>query len=286
LSTAAFLIAIIITCPGLSAARDLGSTQAQKIEIPFGLYDGNLIIVKATVGSVKNVNLILDTGTSPSAISQTMADRLNVRGKAALVKMLKGTTQVQSVTLPRIQIGPLHADSITGVVEDLTFLERRLGISLGGIAGLDILRSCSFAIDYRRKKIIFGPIAATKKVVQFETQTPYLSVKTKIAGQEVRLVVDSAAGGLLVYRNRLRTAPKQTLVDRNGSITTAGGGKAHVGWLSTEVSLGNRNLGARNVAIAELDSDPQDGFDGLFGLATMGFCEVFFDLENGLFGWE
>ena len=69
-----------------------------------------------------------------------MADRLNVRGTSAVLQTLNGTIQAQSVTLPRIQIGPLHVDSMTGVVEDLSLLERSLGISLGGIAGLDILR--------------------------------------------------------------------------------------------------------------------------------------------------
>jgi hypothetical protein len=133
LRTAALLIAYASTCSGSFAARDIGSAKGQKTEIPFDLYNGNLIIVKATVGSFKNVNLILDTGTSPSAISQVMADRLNVQGKAVLLQTLNGTIQVQSVMLPRIQIGPLHADSITGVVEDLTFLERSLGVSLGGL---------------------------------------------------------------------------------------------------------------------------------------------------------
>jgi hypothetical protein len=286
LSTAALLIAATISYSGSSAARDLGSPKEQKTEIPFGLYNGNLIVVKATVGSLKNVNLILDTGTSPTAINQVMADHFNVRGKAALLQTLNGTIQVQSVTLPRIQIGPLHADSIRGVVEDLSFLERSLGISLGGIAGLDILRSSSFAIDYRRQKIIFGPIAASQKAVRFETQIPYLSVKAKIGGQQVRLLVDSGTGGLLVYRNRLRSTMEQLRIDPNRSISTPVGGGTHVRWLSAEVSLENGNLGARNVAIADVDSDPQDDFDGLFGLATMGFRKVSFDFENGLFGWE
>jgi predicted aspartyl protease len=285
LSATVLLIAATMTCSGSSAARDIGSTKRQKTEIPFGLYNGNLIIVKATVGSVKNVNLILDTGTSPTVINQGIADRLNVQGKGALLQTLTGTIHVQSVTLPRIQIGPLHADSITGVVEDLSFLERSLGISLGGIAGLDILRSGSFVIDYHRQKIVFGPIAASEKAVRFETQIPYLSVKAKIAGQEFRLLVDSGTGGLLVYRNRLRIA-KQSPIDPNASISTAAGGGTHVTWLSTEVSLEKGNLGTRNVAIADVDSDPQDDFDGLFGFATMGFRKVSFDFENGLFGWE
>jgi predicted aspartyl protease len=285
LRTAALLIAFTSTCSGSSPARDIGSAKGQKTEIPFDLYNGNLIIVKATVGSFKNVNLILDTGTSPTAITQVMADRLDVRGTAGLLQTLNGTIHAQTVTLPRIQIGPLHADSITGVVQDLTFLERSLGIPLGGIAGLDVLRSASFVIDYRRQKIIFGPVAACEKTVHFETQIPFLTVRARVEGEEVRLLVDSGTWGLLVYRNRLRSALKQFHADPNASISTASG-TTHVSWLSTEVSIGNGNLGARHVAIADVDSDPQDDFDGLLGLATMGFRKVSFDFENGLFGWE
>ena len=285
-TTAALLIPFAIACAGASVAGDIGTTKQSKTEIPFNLYNGNLIVVKATVGTFKNVNLILDTGTSPSAINQAMADRLKLGGKAALLQTLNGTIQVQSVMLPRLQIGALHADPVTGVVEDLRYLERSLGISLGGIAGLDVLRSSSFAIDYHRQKIIFGAIAQCEKAVHFETQIPYLSVKAKIAGQEVRLLVDSGTGGLLVYRNRLRTTAEQLRIDPIASISTPAGGGTHLSWLSTDVSLEKRNLGTRKVAIADVDSGPQGDFDGLLGLATMGFRKVSFDFENGLFGWD
>src|SRR5438045_908551 len=123
-------IAVLVSFPGFlcvasSSPRPRESAEGQPLarpEIPFQLYNGNLFIVKATIGAVKNVNMILDTGTNPSAISQELADRLNVRGKAGLLQTLNGTIQAQSVVLPRIQIGPLHVDSITGVVQDFSFL--------------------------------------------------------------------------------------------------------------------------------------------------------------------
>jgi hypothetical protein len=59
-----------------------------------------------------------------------------------------------------------------------------------------------------------------------------------------------------------------------------------VQWLRAGVLLGKDNLGARNLAIADLGSGPQNDFDGLLGFAKMGFRRVFFDFENGLFGWE
>jgi predicted aspartyl protease len=280
--TASFLC---FASPSPRHTDPLEEQSTAKAEVPFELYNDNLIIVKATIGPVKNVNLVLDTGTSPTAISKEMADRLKLWGKTESLQTLNGTIQTQSVILPRIEIGPLHADSVSVVVQDLSFMEQSLGISLGGIAGLDILSTGSFAIDYRRRKIVFGPIAASAQAVHFETRAPFLTVKAKIDGHEVRLLVDSGTWGLLVYRNRLRTAQEQLRFYPNASISTAGG-MTHVRWFHAAVSLGKDNLGARNVAIADVDSDPQNDFDGLLGFAEMGFRKVSFDFENGLFGWE
>jgi clan AA aspartic protease (TIGR02281 family) len=284
LSAAVFLIAATITCSGLSAAGDMENTKGQKTEIPFDLYNGNLIIVKATVGSVENVNFIVDTGTSPSAISTEMADRLRVRGETETLQTLNGHIQAQIIILPHIQIGTLSADSIRVAVQDLSFMERSLGISLGGIAGLDILSTGSFTIDYRKRKIIFGAVASNAKQIRFETQVPLLTVTVKVEGQEVRLLLDSGTWGLLVYRNRFRTA-QDLRFDPNAWISTAGG-MTHVRWLRAGVSLGKENLGSRNIGIADIDPDPQNNFDGLLGFAKMGFRKVSFDFENGLFGWE
>jgi Aspartyl protease len=286
-------VALLVSFPGFlcvasSSPRPKEGTEDQsaaKAEIPFQLYNDNLIIVKATIGAVKNVNMILDTGTSPSAISQELADHLKRRGKAESLQTLNGTIQTQSFILPSIQVGPLAASPIRVVVQDLSFMERSLGISLGGIAGLDILSSGSFTIDYRRKKIVFGPVAASQRTVRFETQQPFLTVKAMIEGHEVRLLVDSGTWGLLVYRNRLQTTQQQVHFDSSVSISSPGG-ITHVRWLRTGVLLGKDNLGARSVAIADIDSDPQNDFDGLLGFAKMGFRKVSFDFENGLFGWD
>ena len=164
-------------------------------------------------------------------------------------------------------------------------MERSLGISLGGIVGLDILRTASFTIDYRRRKIVFGPMAASEKAVHFETQDPFLTVKAKIEGHELRLLVDSGTWGLVVYRDRLWTTQERLRFDAK-SLVSSTGGLAPLGWFRAGVSLGKDNLGARDVAIADVDSDSQTGFDGLLGFAKMGFHKVSFDFERGLFGWD
>ena len=286
------LIALMATLPGLLCfgsplpiPGDGVEHRSPAKEIPFQLFNDNLVIVRATVGTVKNVNMILDTGTSPSAISQELAHRLKLKGNTESLQTLNGTIQTQSLILPCIQIGPWEARPIRVLVQDLSFMERSLGIALGGIVGLDILRTGSFTIDYRRKKIVFGRIAASENAVRFETQEPYLTVKAMIEGQAVRLLVDSGTWGLLVFRNRLRKSQEQVHFDSNASISSPGG-MTHVGWFRAGVSLGKDDLGTRNVAIADIDSDLQNDFDGLLGFAKLGFLKVSFDFENGLFGWD
>lgn len=287
------LIELVATLPGAwclglpspRPAEGVAHQSTAQVEVPFQFLNDNLVIVKVTVGAVERVNMILDTGTNPSAISQKLAERLKLPGKTEALQTLNGTIQTQSLILPSMQIGPLEARPIRVLVQDLAFMERSLGISLGGIIGLDVLRTGSFTIDYRRKKIVFGGIAASENAVRLETQEPFLTVKATVQGQAVLLLVDSGTWGLLMYRNRLQTTPGQVHFDSNVSISSPGG-MTHVGWFRAGVSLGKGSLGARNVAIADMDSDPQNDFDGLLGFASMGFMKVSFDFENGLFGWE
>lgn len=258
---------------------------AANTEVPFDLYNDNLIIVKATVGPIKNANFILDTGTTPSAISKKVADRLGLIGTAAILETLNGTVHTESVVLPHIEIGSLHADSTKVLIPDLTFLERSLGISVGGIVGMDILSTTSFTIDYRKKIIILGPPAKCSNVVSFETRMPLITVKATLQGEEVRLIVDSGTGGLLIYRNGLRGEYEQIPLNPAASLSTIAG-KTGLRNLRATVSLGKNDLGVRDLTIADVDSDPQNGFDGLLGFKQMGFRRVSFDFENGSFGWE
>lgn len=286
-------IALLVSFPGFlsiasSSPRPRESAEDRsvgKAEIAFQLYNGNLIVVKATIGAVKNVNMILDTGTSPTIVSKEIADRLNLRGNTESQLTLNGVIQGRSVILSRIQIGGLHSDSIRVGTCDLSFLEQKLGISIAGIAGLDILSASNFTIDYQRKRIVFGRTEMRGKSVQFETRAPFLTVKAKIEGHEVRLLLDSGTPGLLIYRNTIKARLEQFYPDRNALVETPSG-TMHSRWfLASKVSLGEESLGQRTVVIADLESTGND-FDGLLGFATMGFRKVSFDFENGLFGWE
>jgi len=259
--------------------------NANPTEIPFRLYNDNLIVVKGSIGGIKEVNFILDTGTSPTIIAETIATRLKLRGQPGLILTLKGTTHAETLIVPHLQIGRLEADSVKVAVQDLRSAERILGVSLGGVIGLDILSTANFSIDYQRRKIVFGYVATIEKAIPLATRTPLLSVKAEVLKQQLGLLLDSGTPGLLLYRNRIDTGHEKPRFDPNRVVLTAAG-MNQVRWLRAEVVLGKHNLGAVDVAIADVDTDTQNDFDGLLGFVKMGFRKVTFDFQNGLFGWD
>lgn len=253
------------------------------VAIPFRLYNGNLIVVKATIGTVRNVNMILDTGTNPSIISKELASQLKISERSESIETLNGTIQVKSLILPDIQLGSFHAASLRVLVQDFATMESNLGMSIGGVVGLDILSAGPFTIDYERKSVTLGSAATLRNAVPFSSTEPFLTVRTTVDGQQVRLLLDSGTWELLLFRDRLHIAPNEAHLDQASSVSTTGG-SARLSWLHTNVSLGTSDLGMHKVAIADADADPD--FDGLLGFAGMGFHSVSFDFERRLFLWE
>jgi len=280
--------ALLGSLPSLSPAVGSSAADGQSTELPFKLYNENLIVVKGSVGPIGDVSILLDTGTSPTAISTDLARRLNLHGATEPLVSANREIDVDSVILPRIDVGMLHISSARVVVQDLSFMQRRLGTTIGAVAGLDLIGTGSFMIDYGKRTIIFSPTEAPKKSVRFETQKPYLTVKAHLAGRELRLLVDSATPRLLLFASRLGSLPAdlhQLATSQDPPMFTANG-TMRAGWFyASHVRLGTQSIGSQMILVADGDLDPGYEFDGLLGLARTGFQKIWFDFENGLFGW-
>jgi len=287
------LVALLLSLPAIQCFGSPSPTHreasekklARSPDLPFEIYNRNLIVVKGRIASLENVNIILDTGTTPTAISREIAEHLGLRGNTKELVTLNGTIPTQSVTLTDIRIGAFSADSIRVDVQDLRSLEPKLGFPIGAIVGLDILGTTPFMIDYRKRKVVFGA-PTTRKAVRFESKVPLLTVKVRIEGQELRLVLDSGTPELIVFRNRIKFSPAQRLAGPDRFIATIAGLQPSQSFLASSVSLGNQNLGPQTVVIADSDGPRGTDWDGLLGFASVGFQKVSFDFENETLGWE
>ena len=82
--------------PCLSLPKGSSAPNVQTNEIRFKLYNENLIVVKGSVGSIRDVNILLDTGTNPTSISTELAASLNLRGAKEPLVSANGEIEVDS----------------------------------------------------------------------------------------------------------------------------------------------------------------------------------------------
>lgn len=96
-------------------------------------------------------------------------------------------------------------------------------------------------------------------------------------------MIDSGTPRLILGGNRLMRGAEGDSQGADVLIQTASGSEHATRLRSSKVALGTEDLGPRTVVVY---AKPFSGFDGLLGLAGMGFRRVCFDFENGLFRWD
>ena len=84
--------------------------------------------------------------------------------------------------------------------------------------GLEVLRAASFTIDYEDRRIDFGPAPQYRNWVPFADGPPMITVEVEIDGKRKRLLVDTGAEGLFLFRDQDRKhQPPETAGFGSGS---------------------------------------------------------------------
>ena len=77
----------------------VGVSAQKATEVPFRLVDGWAIVVNGTLGGLPGQNLLIDTGTVPSAIHRRVARKLGLSGLPAELSLINRSIAVDMVDL-------------------------------------------------------------------------------------------------------------------------------------------------------------------------------------------
>ena len=263
------------------------SGASERVAIPFKLYQDYLIVVHGSVGTLEGLNFLIDTGANATSIDRKIARKLELRGHDAKLAVLDGKVRVERVVLPRLQIGSIRAESLPGLVQDLSFVDTLVGVRIDAIVGLDFLRRNSFTVDYESQKMVFGPIEATASEVPFRTTAPMVTVDVRVNGEAVKLLVDTGTQNLLLFErqlpNGLRRLPTRDVRRSFNSDSTSFETKEVV---LSKIQLGTANLFPRKAFLTDGNAYFDQSFDGTLGPASLGLKWIAFDFERGGFGWR
>lgn len=239
---------------------------------------GNLPIV---VGSVegRTVNILIDTGASPAVLDARLAKSLGLALLPGKLQVLAGTISTPGVWIPDVEVGPVRRGRVPGLVRDLSYLKDRFGVSVGAIVGLDFLGDTNFRLDYESRTLTFGQMRVEGVAIPLDSATPFAIVNVEVRKKRLRLLVDTGASAVILFRERVDPSMEKAVMTKQGGVESLGGrvkAASNTPWQSLEVTVDGTSHRAHNVLLVPNTGQFQE-FDGLMAVRSLGFHALAYD---------
>jgi Aspartyl protease len=275
-----FSIAVIVCVAALVPVM----ASEPPAELPFDLLQRHLVVVRGSVGGLRNRILLIDTGTIPSVIDRRVAAKLRLGSEPSLVVAFGQTTVVGSARPVSIQIGPFDAGEVPATVGDLSYLEPA---GVDAIVGLDVLARTSFSIDYAARRLVFAAERRESWKAPLAIVWPFATVSVTAAGQPMRLLVDTGSRDLVLFKSRMPAAVLPLPWKGDKVVRHVSGSARLLRYDLRDVSLGDAHWDTLPgfVLDASMAGYPP-GIDGVLGVLALGSTRVHFDFARGELGWN
>lgn len=267
-----------------SAAANAQETGLNERVLPVYLVDDYIVIVHGTIGGIEKRNLLIDTGANPTVITGDLAKKLHLAGATEQLQAVGHNMNSQVVSLPSMQVGPIQVQNLRVLVQDLTEFDKKLGLHLDGLVGLDVLAHSSFRIDYHAKKMIFGAVPPLPFAAPIRWTGDMACIDAHVDGHTVPLLLDTGAADIMLFSQRI-----SGLADKAGTMWNNTGLAGHFTLRQIKLNsldAAGSNLGPREVFVSDSKNAERYPYEGLLALGSQRFRQVGFDFEHQLFTWE
>ena len=272
------ITALTVTCVSARAVDN-------QDEIPFKLVQGFAIVMHGEIGSLANLNILLDTGAVPSVLSAKAARRIGVSGASGSFALLHKEIEAQYVSADLVRVGWIRAARMPMVILDLTRLDQVLGIRIDAIFGLDVFAGSGFTIDYRRSRITQTP-GTTRHMVSVEICTaagaPYWVVPISLGGQMLHVLLDTGANHLGIFAGHVASLVLDPRKSEANLIT-----ETNVEMLQPALlRMGDASLKRQTATVlGEPPGGPRE-IDGVLGPVALKITRIEFDWAHHCLRWN
>src|SRR5262245_15374680 len=252
-------------------------------EVAFDLYQQHLVVTKGAIGPLSGLSLLIDTGTIPSVVDSRIARKLRLQTEPAQLVSSGQTGASHSGVRDGIRIGSLQSGPVPVTVCDLSSLS---GVRVDAIVGLDVLARTSFTIDYRDHRLRFSAEGREESVAPLELAWPFLTVRMTVAGQPVRVLIDTGSADLVLFKARMPAGLSDPPWQGDKTVHYASGAARLLRLELRQAGLGSHvwdKLQAWSLDRETAGYPPS--VDGVLGVTALGCRRVTFDFERSVLGW-
>jgi Aspartyl protease len=277
------IAALFFFCGLLSSRQTSPASPARIVDaaiprsIPLRIFRNYLVVAEGQFGDgMPHQNFILDTGTAPSIMDTKSVRELGLATTASTMAAMGKILPTDIAILPKLDLGPIQAVSLRVQVQDLSRLERDLGIPVAGIIGLDVLSKSSFRLDYEKKQMEFGQVSDEGIPVSFDERTGTAVALASIEGIPARLLVDTGSDRVAVLGRNLPETKRLALrtTTQRGSSVADQSMEVQV-FFAPDIAVGGKHFTPDKAYFIPGASYPT--FDGILGVRALGFRAIAYD---------
>ncbi len=269
-----------LTVVGQRAARgEREQSRLVKTIVQFQLYKDYLIVVQGSVGPLKGLNFLLDTGANTTVLDSRVARKLGLDATPTGVAVLGGSVEGGMATAPSVEFGPIRRDNVRVLIKELPFIRGAVPFQIDAIVGLDVLGQSEFEIDYSAREIRFGAPRAMPDSVPLQMENGLVFVDAVVNHTKARLLVDTGAPSLVMFQETAEAKAGVKGGDAQMSTKKIGDfDRRRVREIS--LRLGEVEFGHEAVFVVPNLRDAGHDFDGVISPAALGFTRVAVDLNQ------
>ena len=197
------LLCCLLLVSGVVSVQAGGKQQV--VEVPFDFYK-NEIILQVKVNGKGPYNMMLDTGTDPSAIDLATAREIGLKVHTLGKPGTGGGTDVNLTyytEMPLVEVSGFTVKNVETLALDLSKVSERLGKPLHGVLGHSVLNGRVVQIDYPNHVVrfysqpLFSKAANTPKrcVLAFRYSDNVLLDDVSVNGKKVVGNLDTGSSG-------------------------------------------------------------------------------------------
>jgi hypothetical protein len=243
------------------------------------IYRNFIVVAEGQFGDSARENFILDTGTAPSIVNTRLVKKLSLTPIPATMSVIGKMIVAKSAILPEVRLGPVLATAFRVQLEDLSPLERTLGMPIAGILGMDVLSQSSFVLDYDKKLLVFGEALEQGIAVPFDAQNKLAVASVKVNGKPERMLVDSGSDQVALLGVNLKDVSGTELHNtaQEGSNVEERPVPVKVSY-GPDIVLGGQHFSVQKAYFVPGNTEPR--FDGLLGVRALGFHAMAYSRER------
>jgi predicted aspartyl protease len=283
------ILMMLITLSTSVAAARAASLNGSSDAVPFPHEPDGAVVIPVWFDEDGPFRFLVDTGSTLSAISDDVADRLQLHPVAqTAVTTVGGVAMRDIVQLGDMRIGALRREGLLAYVASAETLSLAAP-HLDGVLGTDFLATYNFTLDYERHTLVWDDAAAHN---DWEHRPG--TVRLPLIPRDGRFVIplpqdgiprsldmvpDSGASTFVLFTGNGRPTPPAEWADAEVTISGLTGAQRARYTRLRELRLGELRLRNVPVVMVARDDGEHTGADGLLPLHA--FRRIAFRISEG-----